>query len=58
MKKSIGLECSHCGYQWTVKYWTWIFQAPMHWFKWLEWRDYRYTKCPSCRKKGWIKCKH
>ena len=55
MKKSIGLECPHCGYQWTIKYWTWIFKAPMHWFKFRDWRDYRYTKCPSCKKRGWIK---
>ena len=55
MKKSIGLECPKCGYQWTTSYWKWVFKAQMHWFKWRERRDYRYTKCPSCGKRSWIK---
>lgn len=55
MKKTIGLECPHCGYQWTTSYLKWIFKAQMHWVKWSEKRDYRYTKCPSCNKRSWIK---
>ena len=55
MKKSIGLECPKCGYQWTTSYLKWIFKAQMHWIKWSEKRDYRYTRCPSCGKRSWIK---
>ncbi len=50
----VNLQCTECNYEWEYGYWEWIWKAPVHWFKFLEWKDYRKTKCPNCEEIIWI----
>ena len=58
MLKPVKLKCPECAYTWEYCYWQWVWKAPFHWLLWDNQfkciRDYRNTKCPSCRKKSWI----
>jgi hypothetical protein len=49
------LTCPHCGHEWTLGYWEWIFTTLFHFFDIFSWRDYRYTKCPICEQKSWLR---
>ena len=44
------LKCPkcECGFHYN-NYWQWILHSPMHWF------GRRYTQCPWCSKKSWMK---
>ena len=43
-------KCPHCSHLFEIKgYWKWILTNPFHWF------GKRYTKCPHCGKRSWIK---
>lgn len=50
-------ECPHCGFVWTMSWFKWVLTSPFHWFSFKELKDYRKTKCPHCKKKGWLKSK-
>lgn len=50
----VHLKCPACGHEWSWNYWKWVLKAPFHMFHFIEWRDYRKTKCPSCEERLWM----
>lgn len=48
--KPVVLKCPKCGYTFDIKNkLAWIWQAPVHTF------TKRYTKCPNCGKRSYMK---
>ena len=42
-------KCSKCGKEFKINYIKWIFTTLFHWF------GKRYTKCPHCGEKSYMK---
>lgn len=56
--KEVKIVCPSCGNIMTYKnYWSWVLRTIFHWFNFLEWRDYRRTKCTKCGKVSYMKRK-
>ena len=54
--KKVYVICPKCGCRMIYKnYFDWTFRTIIHWFNFLEWRDYRRTKCSNCGKVSYIK---
>ena len=49
------LTCPRCGESFQISWLKWMFTAVFHRFSFREWRDYRYTKCPYCKQKSYMK---
>jgi DNA-directed RNA polymerase subunit RPC12/RpoP len=52
------LQCPKCGEKFERNYFTWVWLAPFHCVqieKPFRIRDKRYTKCPNCGKRSWMK---
>ena len=43
------LTCPKCAASWQWGFWKWVLKAPFHFF------NTRYTKCPYCHEKSWMR---
>ena len=58
--KEVKVICPYCGKVMTFKnYWHWIWKTPFHMLGWdresKSIRDYRFTQCPICEYKWFMK---
>lgn len=53
--KTRHFHCPKCQEEFTIKgYWKWVITAVFHAFNFINWQDYRYTKCPHCQQRSLI----
>jgi len=54
--KKVKVICPKCGNVMIYKnYFDWTFRTLIHWFNFLEWRDYCRTKCSNCGEISYIR---
>ena len=58
--KKVNLTCKKCEGKFHYNnYWNWVWKSPFHWLWWDKDSkricDYRYTKCPYCHQKSYMK---
>jgi predicted RNA-binding Zn-ribbon protein involved in translation (DUF1610 family) len=52
----LHFTCPKCGKEYTISsYWKWVFTSLFHNFNFKQWRDYRYTKCPHCKQRSFVR---